>query len=157
NYQLHTQYSGLPSSTPAVQAELFYGVKGAVPAFSFVDRDSGDIVRMYEPAVALKVEEAILAQKHEGVMKDGSSYSNCFKGGADISEAHFCASSIGWGDALRAANPLVLIALAVMNINRVLRIIVGVVIELVLAVVDFVKGVANGRNFLKELKFIPTR
>lgn len=157
NYRLHTQYSGLPSSTPAVQAELFYGVKGAVPAFSFVDRDSGDIVRMYEPAVALKVEEAILAQKHEGLMKDGSSYSNCFKGGADISEAHFCASSIGWGEALRAANPLVLIALAVMNINSVLRIIVGVVIELVLAVVDFVKGVANGRNFLKELKFIPTR
>lgn len=157
NYQLNTQYSGLPSSTPAVQAELFYGVKGAVPAFSFVDHESGEIVRMYEPMSALKVEEGILAQQHEGLMQGGSSYSNCFKGGADISESHFCASSIGWGEALRAANPLVLLALGIMNLNSVIRIIVGVVIELVLAVVDFVRGVADGRNFIKELKFIPTR
>ena len=40
HYQLHAHYSGLPSTTPAVQAELFYGVKGAVPAFSFRDHES---------------------------------------------------------------------------------------------------------------------
>ncbi len=33
-YQLHTMYSGLPSSTPAVQAEIFYGIRCAVPAWS---------------------------------------------------------------------------------------------------------------------------
>jgi hypothetical protein len=37
-YRLDSLYSGLPSSTPAVTAELLYGVKGAVPAFSFFDR-----------------------------------------------------------------------------------------------------------------------
>jgi hypothetical protein len=51
-YGLHTLYSGLPSSTPSVQAELFYGVKGAVPAFSFTDRSSGQIFRMYDPSSA---------------------------------------------------------------------------------------------------------
>ena len=35
-YQVETLYSGLPSSTPGVQGELFYGVKTAVPAFAFV-------------------------------------------------------------------------------------------------------------------------
>src|SRR5438128_2787410 len=34
-YDVHTFYPGLPSTTPAVQAELFYGVHAAVPAFSF--------------------------------------------------------------------------------------------------------------------------
>src|SRR4029077_1128606 len=33
--------SGLPSSTPAVQAELFYGVPVAVPAYEFVDHRDG--------------------------------------------------------------------------------------------------------------------
>src|SRR5690606_33530960 len=129
NYQLNTQYSGLPSSTPAVQAELFYGVKGAVPAFSFVDHESSEIVRMYDPVSALKVEEGMLAQQNAGLMTGCSSYSNCFKVGADISASHFCASSIGWGEALRAANPLVLLALGIMNLNSVIRIIVGVVID----------------------------
>ena len=31
HYTLHAHYSGLPATTPAVQAELFYGVKTAVP------------------------------------------------------------------------------------------------------------------------------
>src|SRR5476649_2348992 len=37
HYVIHPFYSGLPSNTPAVQGELFYGVKTCVPAFSFVD------------------------------------------------------------------------------------------------------------------------
>ena len=36
-HRLHTFYSGLPSTTPAVQAELYYGERAAVPAFSFLD------------------------------------------------------------------------------------------------------------------------
>src|SRR5690606_18891399 len=34
-YRPHTIYSGLPSTTPAVQAELFYGTTCAVPSFAF--------------------------------------------------------------------------------------------------------------------------
>ncbi|MEW6487782.1 MAG: oxidoreductase, partial [Thermodesulfobacteriota bacterium] len=56
HYQLHSLYSGLPSTTPAVQAELFYGIKGAVPAFSFRDHESGRVVRMFEPDAAARIE-----------------------------------------------------------------------------------------------------
>src|SRR3954463_7531518 len=33
-YETNTFYPGLPSTTPSVQAELYYGVRSAVPAFS---------------------------------------------------------------------------------------------------------------------------
>ena len=36
HYRLHRQYAGVPATTAAVQGELFYGVKGAVPGFSFM-------------------------------------------------------------------------------------------------------------------------
>ncbi len=42
----------MPACTPAVQGELFYGVKTVVPAFAFKDPDAKRIVRMYEPAIA---------------------------------------------------------------------------------------------------------
>src|SRR5690242_8516866 len=37
-YELHHFYPGLPTTTPAVQAELYYGIRAAVPAFCFMDR-----------------------------------------------------------------------------------------------------------------------
>src|SRR5690606_37889833 len=60
HYDVHSLYSGLPSSTPAVQAELFYGVRCAVPAFSFRDCESGRVVRMYEPEAAENVERRLV-------------------------------------------------------------------------------------------------
>jgi len=48
-YEVHTFYPGMPSTTPAVQAELYYGVKSAVPAFSFFDRVlKEEVVKMKE-------------------------------------------------------------------------------------------------------------
>src|SRR5438105_1498378 len=47
-YALHSMYSGLPSNTPAFQAELFYGVKTAVPSFGFVDRPTGESIKMFD-------------------------------------------------------------------------------------------------------------
>ena len=38
NYELATFYSGLPATTPAVQGELYYNVRCAVPSFGFLDR-----------------------------------------------------------------------------------------------------------------------
>ena len=46
HYHLHNLYSGTPSTTPAVQGELFYGVKTAVPAFCFKSQNSAKVVRM---------------------------------------------------------------------------------------------------------------
>src|ERR1041384_4395038 len=48
-YELHTFYPGLPTTTPAVQAELYYGVKSAVPAFSFFNRAMKKLGRMWDP------------------------------------------------------------------------------------------------------------
>ena len=153
-YGLHTLYSGLPSSTPSVQAELFYGVKNAVPAFSFMNRSSGEIFRMYEPSSAAGVEHR-LEKKGKPLLKDGSAYCNIYTGGA--AESHFCASSLGWGSFFRAANPFALSFFILSNAYSFVRTSVLFVIEFFLAFFDFVSGVINGHDLFKELKFIPTR
>jgi endonuclease/exonuclease/phosphatase family metal-dependent hydrolase len=155
HYRLHAHYSGLPSTTPAVQAELFYGVKGAVPAFSFRDHQTGQVVRMFEPDAAARVEAHCAAIGDEALLNGGSTYSDNYTGGA--AESHFCPSSMGWGPALRGANPLVLLAFVAVNFYSILRIAVLLFLELGLALVDFARGLVRGHDFLKELKFIPTR
>jgi endonuclease/exonuclease/phosphatase family metal-dependent hydrolase len=156
HYQLHAHYSGLPATTPAVQAELFYGVKGAVPAFSFRDHESRRIVRMYEPEAAARVEALLQAGNgNEPLLANGSAYLDNFTGGAE--ESHFCPSSIGWGSTLRTANPLVLLAFLISNLYSFVRIAVLLLLELGLSLADFVRGISRGYDFVKELKFIPTR
>ena len=155
NYQVHAHYSGLPSTTPAVQAELFYGVKTAVPAFSFRDHASRRVARMYEPEAAARVEALLAANGQPALLEGGSAYADNFSGGA--AEAHFCPSSMGWGPALRGAKPWVLIAFLIGNLYSFVRIAVLLLLELGLALFDFVRGVARGHDFLGELKFIPTR
>ena len=153
-YRLHTHYSGMPSSTPAIQAELFYGVTGAVPAFSFMDRESGQMMRMFDPASAASVEHK-LEQKGEPLLKGGSAYSDIYTGGAG--ESHFCSSSLGWGALLQAADPFALGLVVLTNAYSLLRTAVLLVIEFFLAIVDFVRGLIDGRDLVKELKFVPTR
>jgi hypothetical protein len=58
-YALHSLYSGLPSSTPAMTAELFYGIKGAVPAFSFYERSTKSIFRMFDFHNAKEIEQRL--------------------------------------------------------------------------------------------------
>ena len=155
HYTLHAHYSGLPATTPAVQAELFYGIKTAVPAFSFCDHCSGRIVRMLEPDAAAQVEARLEKLSEQPLLKDGSAYANIFTGGA--AESHFCASALGWGPALRSANPLVLAVLIMTNLYSVLRIIGLFFLEFGLALSDLVRGLVKGQDFLSELKFVPTR
>ncbi|MDO8860579.1 endonuclease/exonuclease/phosphatase family protein [Haliea sp. E1-2-M8] len=155
HYRVHAHYSGLPSTTPAVQAELFYGVAAAVPAFSYRDRTSSAIVRMYEPEVAAQVEARLAAEGGEALLRGGSAYSNNYTGGA--AESHFCASSMGWGSTLRAANPLVMMAFLLANFYSFARVGVLLLLELALALRDFGQGLVRGHGLLAELKFIPTR
>lgn len=155
HYSLHAQYSGLPATTPAVQAELFYGIPGAVPAFSFCDHRTGKIVRMLQPDTAAQVEQRLAGQTKAALLKDGSVYADMFTGGA--AESHFCASSLGWGSALRSANPLVLLVLFITNFYSVLRIAGLFCLEVGLALRDFLRGQVKGHDFLTELKFVPTR
>jgi len=153
-YQAWPFYSGLPSSTPAVQGELFYGVKSAVPAFSFRDPQSGRLVRMYEAEVAERIEQELRAQGAP-LLEGGSVYSNVYTGGA--AEVHFCAPVLRWGQLLRALNPLALVILVLWHLASVIRVAGLMALEVVLAVVDFLRGCLAGRSVRKELKFIPAR
>lgn len=153
-YRLRTLYSGVPATTPAVQGELLYGVKGAVPAFSFVDRQSGRPVRMYEPSAAAQV-EADLARRGAPLLKHGAAYSDNFTGGA--AEAHFCPSALGWGGKFEGKRLLGLVFLFVSNAFSFIRTGILLVVELALALVDFVRGIIAGQDLVKELKFVPTR
>lgn len=154
HYRLHDHYSGLPSSTPAVQGELFYGVKGAVPAFSFLDHEAGQVVRMFDPDAASRV-EAKLRDQGEPLLAGGAAYCDIYTGGA--AESHFCPSSFGWDEVWRAANPFALAILVISNIVSVLRVAVLLVVEAVLAVIDMVHGLIEGRDLAHELKFVPSR
>lgn len=83
-------YSGIPSTTPAVQAEVMYGVKGAVPAFQFLHRETGRVFSMYDSEAAKTIVTEELSEA-EPLLKGGVSFSNIYSGGSD--EARCCAES----------------------------------------------------------------
>lgn len=153
-YKLYHFYPGIPSSTPSVQGELFYGVKQCVAAFRFKDRKTGKIFTMYDPDSARQREKQ-LEVEGDALLKDGSAYGNIFSGGAR--EPHFCTSTLGWKAILDLANPFKLLILLLFNLPIIFRTLLLVVIELVLAVKDFIQGVVTGYGFWEELKFIATR
>ncbi|MDH5525911.1 MAG: endonuclease/exonuclease/phosphatase family protein [Nitrospirota bacterium] len=154
HYRLHTIYAGLPSTTPVFQAELFYGVRQAVPAFSFRDHRTGQVVRMFDPAATARIQTE-LAGKGSPLLAGGSSYSGIYTGGA--AEAHFCPADFGFGNLLRAANPLAVAGVLVWHGMTVIRAGWLVALECLLAVADALRGIIAGRDLLKEIAFVPTR
>jgi len=154
HYVTHPHYSGLPSNTPAVQAELFYGVKGGVPAFSFVDRDTRQVVKMYESGAAAAIEQQ-LRRQGAPLLEGGSAYSDIFTGGA--AEAHFCAAKPGWDGVLRAVNPLLFPFLIVLHFDVFVWVALLMLLECGLAIASGVQEVIKGKLLLPELVFILAR
>ncbi len=156
-YQMHTFYPGQPASTPAVQGELHYGVHAAVPAFSFLDPEAGGIGLMMHPAFAKRV-EAGLAAEHEGLLRDGSSWSNIYSGGAAPEESHFCAASIGLGDAWRSIRLRMAVTVVLLHLDAVFRLLGLLGLELLIGLWDAAHGVfQQGRRVGKELSFLVAR
>jgi len=154
-YRIRPVYPGLPASTPSVQAELFYGVRMAVPAFNFRDRDSGSVFRMYDPPAAAAVERR-LAGHGPALLEGGSAWTNIFSGGA--AESHFCASTLGWGRWLQAMmNPVALLMLLATHIHALLRLAALMAWECVLALLGSLQGILTGRGFGEEVLFVFTR
>jgi len=153
-YKLHTHYPGMPSSTPSVQGELFYGVKQIVPGFAFLDRKSGKVFRMYESEAVLEIERR-LALKGEGLLEGGSSYSNIFRGGAQ--ESHFCVTSLGWDQLWRDVNPFKSFILALTHIPSMARVFVFMALEFAMGIFDFLRGLFSDESFIKEFQFIYVR
>lgn len=150
-YKLHSMYPGLPSSTPAVQGEIFYGVKTAVPAFSFIDRSTGEIEVMLDSRkVAARISEL-----GEGLLKGGSAYSDIYAAGSV--ENRFCSSNFGFGNLLKDVSPFSRAFLLLTNLYSFVRTCVLLAVEFVLAIFDSFRGFISGQDFVKELKFIPTR
>ena len=143
----------MPSSTPAVQGEIFYGVKTAVPSWGF-RIDGGPTVTMMQNEAAALV-QAKLEEKNPGLLMDGSAYSNIYSGGAE--ECHFCAARMGWGDVAKKLNPLRLVVVLLLNIAAVFRVATLAVAELVLAVFDLFTGVIERGELREELMLIPAR
>jgi endonuclease/exonuclease/phosphatase family metal-dependent hydrolase len=154
HYRKHSLYSGMPSNTPAVQAELFYGVKSSVPAFCFMHRKTGRIFKMYDAKAASEVESG-LAAAGEPLLKGGSSYANIFTGGAD--EAHFCAARLELKKFFCLMRPWAIPAMLVLYADILLRTVVLLAVEFALSVVDCVRGTIAGKKFWQELTFIPAR
>lgn len=148
-------YSGIPSTTPAVQAELFYGVEQAVPAFTFIDRETRRLLRMYQADAAGTVEARVAARSVRSLLEGGAAFADVFTGGAD--DARFCMASFGARDALprrlRRSTPAVLLA----YLPAVVRIAGLALGELLGAPRDLVRGLRAGEDTGSELKFLVSR
>jgi hypothetical protein len=155
-YRLHTFYPGLPTTTPAVQAELYYGVRGAVPAFSFFDRVRKKMGRMWDPEWA-KDREAGYALEAEGLLRGGSSWSNIYTGGAAPEESHFCAASIGIGDMWRTGKIRNIFVFVVLQLPAALRVFWLLLAELVVAIWDTGVAIARGCKPSLELLVLLSR
>ncbi len=148
-------YSGLPSTTPAVQAELFYGVETAVPAFTFVDHTTARLMRMYQSDAATAVEARVAEASSGSLLAGGASYANVYTG--DAADARFCMASLGIGDVLphhrRWLTPLVALA----YLPALVRLGAVAVGELVAAPRDLRAGLRAGEDRGSEVKFLLSR
>jgi hypothetical protein len=72
---------GLPSSTPAFQASIMYGVRPDIPGFHFYDKREGVELHFPKHGVAAQVEQRIAAGR-PGILADGACYGCVFTGGA---------------------------------------------------------------------------
>jgi len=147
-------YSGLPSSTPAVQAELFFGVRSAIPAFHYVDRSSGGDMLMFDPQAVKKL-AAGLEERETGLLNGGTGYGNILVGGAE--EARFCIQGMDLQSIFYWRHPLKTLFLIITHLDGIFRICGLALLETLLAVVDFFRGLIDRKNIVKELRFIASR
>jgi endonuclease/exonuclease/phosphatase family metal-dependent hydrolase len=155
-YLLHTFYSGLPSTTPAVQGELYYGVRSGVPAFSFLDRAIGELGMLFDPDWARRFEDKFAAQG-EGLLRGGSSWSNIFSGGAKPEESNFCVAHTGFGDTWRSGRILQILIFLLLELPAMLRISGLVLLELVIGLPEAARGILKGQWFSQELGMVLSR
>jgi hypothetical protein len=154
NHVYKPMYSGMPSTTPAFQGELFYGVKSCVPAFEFISRSEQQRHVCFYPQTANRIGER-LEKSGTPLLSGGHTYSTIFTGGAE--QARYCSQTMTLESIAGTVNPLKLFFLLFLHTGKFVRILAVTIIELFLAVTDFFRGIVQGRKFIKELVFIPAR
>jgi len=154
DHRLVSLYSGLPSTTPAVQGELFYGVKCAVPAFQYRDRGTKAMTSLLSMQTARAV-QARLRGDGRNLLAGGSAYGDVYTGSAK--ESSFCAAARGFGNLIRKATALPLIVVLILHAFLAIRIAALTLVEMTLAFSDVLRGVLHREHLLKELNFVPAR
>lgn len=152
-YGLTTFYPGLPTTTPAVQAEIFYGLKCGVPSFSFLDRATGEVGTMFD-SERVKAFEKLFASQAEGLLAGGSSWSNIYRGGAADEESHFCIANLGFG---RGGHLGARVIFALMQLPALIRIFGLVLLELAIGLWDLVWGIFQGQKIVLEVGMVLSR
>lgn len=152
---LRTFYPGIPSTTPAVQSELFYGVRQAVPAFGFVRRADGRPVRLMNPRDVDRLAAELERNGKAPLLARGTAYGDILTGGSP--EARYCTQTLELESFLRVVNPLKAVLILLLHATTVLRLTGYLLVEIGLALYDAVLGVIAHRSFFSELKFIPMR
>jgi endonuclease/exonuclease/phosphatase family metal-dependent hydrolase len=155
-YLLHNFYPGLPTTTPAVQAELFYGVRSAVPAFAFLDRQQQNLSVMLSPACA-KEREAACAAQADGLLRGGSSWSNIYTGGAGQHESHFCIATNGLADMWRTGKIRNIFVFSLLQLPAALRIFALLCVEFGAAVKAAIQGIRRGQRPGQEFAMVLSR
>lgn len=152
---LHSFYAGVPSTTPAVQAELFYGIKSAVPAFHYLHRKSGQLFSMNIPMAAQTIAAELSSQSDVPLLQGGHAYADIYSGGA--LEGRFCAETMDLDSLLKQMHPLKWILLPLFYGFKMLRVLALALLEIVLGLIDLVRGIFDSRNGWEELKTIASR
>ena len=155
HFTLESFYSGIPSSTPAVQGEIFYGVRAAVPSFAFLRRAKGKVFRMNEASPAAEIENELVNRCPEPLLKGGCAYSNIYQGGARFSR--YCAQDLAPERFFNRLRPLKGLFLCIVYAPKILRMAGLALLEFALAVFDMFKGLYQREDFFKELIFVPSR
>jgi endonuclease/exonuclease/phosphatase family metal-dependent hydrolase len=150
-HEVTSVYTGLPAMTPAVQAELFYGVRGAVASFSFVDHETGRVGRMYEADAVRAVEQRLRGPR--ALLDGGASYLNIYDAGA--AHPRFCMASLGWGT-LGTSHPMAGAAVTVLHLPGALRAAGAVLGETLRGAVDLARHL-RGEDLGSEVKFAQSR
>ncbi len=155
HFDLESFYSGIPSTTPAVQGEIFFGVRAAVPSFQFLRRSEGRDFRMYEAESAEVIEKELEERCPEPLLKGAHAYSNIYRAGA--AKTRYCSADFSPLVMLRRLHPIKLLILIVFYAPKILRMAGLALLEVFVALTDAVRGIYNMRDALSELAFVPTR
>ena len=81
-YNVTSYNVGIPTTTPYVQAGLFYNYNKIIPGFRFRDKKKKWDMSTADPEVAYYL-DGLLKEKNKGILEGGSSLGNMFTGGAE--------------------------------------------------------------------------
>lgn len=148
-------FPGLPSTTPAVQAELFYGIPNAVPSFAYVDRSSGRVARMYQRDAVVAVERGLSRRSTGSVLEGGGSFGNVYA--AVAADAHHCVATLGPRDVVPDGRPWALPLVVAGHLPALVRTALLATGELLSSPREFLVALRAGEDRRAELNLVQSR